>query len=104
MGTPYGGERIMSLIKRILITLAILAAPFIIGLIITYQVIPVNWISFMEIQPSYRPMEAPLPVPARSVPVQGAAYLSGVGAPQNPVPADEASLTRGKYLYEINCA
>ncbi|HEX9029336.1 MAG TPA: hypothetical protein VF823_09185, partial [Anaerolineales bacterium] len=81
----------MSLAKRILITLVILATPFILGLLLTYQVIHIDWISFMEIQPSYRPMENPLPVPASSVPVEGVAYVPGDGSPQNPVSADDAS-------------
>lgn len=94
----------MSLAKRILITLVILATPFILGLLLTYQVIHIDWISFMEIQPSYRPMENPLPVPASSVPVEGVAYVPGDGSPQNPVSADDASRKRGKYFFDLNCA
>ena len=57
----------------------------------------------MEIQPSFIAQDDPLPLPAGSVPVQGAAYIPALGAPANPVPADEASLARGKTQYEINC-
>ena len=57
----------------------------------------------MEIQPSFKPMENPLPVPINSIPVEGAAYIAGMGAPANPVPADEVSLTRGEELFKINC-
>ncbi len=92
------------LARRITITLVLLAAPLVFGLLITYQVIHIDWISFMEIQPSFRPMEAPLPVPANSVPVEGAAYLPGAGNPQNPIAADQASLKRGETLYEVNCS
>lgn len=90
--------------KRIAITLALLSLPFILGLLITYEVIKIDWVSFMEIQPSYRPMEDPLPLPAGAVPVEGAAYLPGGGAPGNPTPADEASLARGARLYEVSCS
>ncbi len=90
--------------KRIAITLAILSAPFILGLLITYQVLHIEWISTMEIQPSFRPMEDPLPLPANSVPVEGVAYLPGSGAPANPVPSGPESLQRGQDLYAINCA
>jgi mono/diheme cytochrome c family protein len=93
-----------SLLKRILITLAIAATPLIIGLLLTYQVIHIDWVSFMEIQPSFQPMEDPLPVPPRSVPVQGIAYVPGAGAPGNPISADQASLDRGKLLYDLNCS
>jgi mono/diheme cytochrome c family protein len=73
-------------------------------LLFSYDYIKVDWISFMEIQPSFKPMERPLPVPAGSIPVEGAAYVPGMGAPVNPIPADEVSLTRGAQLYSINCS
>lgn len=92
------------LAKRITITLAILAAPLVFGLLITYQVIHIDWISFMEVQPSFRPMEKPLPVPANSVPIEGAAYVPLAGNPQNPIASDQVSLTRGEPLYEVNCS
>ncbi len=87
--------------------LLLLAAAAILGgalLLFTYDVIKIDWISFMEIQPSYKPMENPLPAPARSVPVEGAAYIPGMGAPVNPVPADEISVARGEQLFNINCS
>jgi mono/diheme cytochrome c family protein len=92
-----------ALAKRITITFAILTAPLILGMLITYQVIRIDWVSFMEIQPSFRAMEDPLPVPERSVPIQGAAYLPGAGTPLNPVPADQATVERGKELYKTSC-
>jgi len=68
-----------------------------------YDVIKIDWIGFMEIQPSYRPMEDPLLPPERSIPVEGPIAIPGMGAPQNPTPTDEASITRGKELFAINC-
>jgi mono/diheme cytochrome c family protein len=94
----------MAVIKRLLIVLVILASPMALGLLFTYDIINIDWISNMEIQPSFRTMEDPLPLPPRSVPVQGAAYIPEVGAPDNPVEADEASLEIGKELYDIHCA
>jgi mono/diheme cytochrome c family protein len=91
------------LAKRIIITLVLLSLPFIVGLLITYEVIKIDWISFMEIQPSYKHLEDSLPPPAGSVPIQGAAYLPGMGAPLNPVQANAASVERGARLYEITC-
>ncbi|MGC1374698.1 MAG: c-type cytochrome [Anaerolineales bacterium] len=68
-----------------------------------YDVIKIDWVSFMEIQESFKPMEHPLPVAARSIPIEGAAYIAGQGAPANPVPADAASVERGRILYSVTC-
>lgn len=72
-------------------------------LLFSYDIIKIDWVSFMEIQPSYRPMENPLPPPSRSIPIEGAIAIPGMGAPENPTPADEASVTRGAELFAINC-
>ncbi len=92
------------MIKRLLIVLAVLTVPLAIGLLFTYEVIKIDWISSMEIQPSYRPMEEPLQLPARSVPVQGAAYIPQLGVPVNPLAAVSDSLTRGKKYFDSSCA
>ncbi len=68
-----------------------------------FDVIKIDWVSFMEIQPSYRPMENPLLPPERSIPVEGAIAIPGMGAPENPSTVDEASLTRGAELYALHC-
>ena len=72
-------------------------------LVFSYDIIKIDWPSFMEIQPSYGPMNHPLPVPAQSIPVEGPAYIPNMGAPKNPVPSDAASLARGAELFNINC-
>jgi len=72
-------------------------------MLFTFDVIKVDWVSFMKIQPAAQPMEHPLPVPVDSVPVEGAAYIPGMGAPVNPVPADAVSVARGSELFRINC-
>ena len=68
-----------------------------------YDVIKIDWISFMEVQESFKPMEHPLSVAARSIPIDGAAYIAGQGAPTNPVQADAASVERGRILYSVTC-
>jgi len=68
-----------------------------------YDVIKIDFISFMEIQPSFDVQENPLPVPARSIPVEGPAFIPNMGPPSNPIPADNVSLSRGKTLFTINC-
>jgi mono/diheme cytochrome c family protein len=76
---------------------------FAVILLFSFDIIKIDWPSFMEIQPSYRPMENPLPVPARSIPIEGAIEIPGLGAPENPSKADDASIARGAELYAINC-
>lgn len=94
----------IDLLKRLLV-LALIGGILLGGLMIfTYDVVKIEWISFMEIQPSYKPMEKPLPVAAGSIPIEGAAYVTGMGAPVNPVPSDSVSVERGRLLFEINCA
>ena len=68
-----------------------------------YDVIKIDWISFMEVQASFKPMEHPLPVAARSIPIEGAAYIAGQGAPANPIKAEPASVERGRILYSVTC-
>jgi mono/diheme cytochrome c family protein len=92
------------MIKKLVILLVLLGSPFIIGLLFTYDVLKLDWVSMMEIQPSYNPQEDPLPLPSGSIPIQGAAFIPGAGSPINPVPTDDTSLARGKQLYSSHCA
>jgi mono/diheme cytochrome c family protein len=95
----------LSLILRRFAVLAAAAAVLLaILMIFSYDVIKIDWISFMEVEPSYGHMEKPLPVPAQSIPVEGPASIPNMGPPANPVPADEASTTRGAELFHINCS
>ena len=91
------------ILKRLLMIFVVVGVLFGITLLFSYDVIKIDWPSFMEIQPSFRPMEHPLPVPERSIPIEGAIYIPNMGLPENPRPADEASLARGAELYTINC-
>jgi mono/diheme cytochrome c family protein len=91
------------ILKRLGIVFLVAGVVIGILLIFSYDVIKIDWPSFMEIQPSFKPMEDPLPVPAQSIPVEGPAYIPNMGAPTNPVPADSASLGRGAELFHINC-
>jgi mono/diheme cytochrome c family protein len=93
----------MRLLRQLFGVFVVLGFLFGVILIFSYDIIKIDWVSFMEIQPSYRPMEDPLPPPERSIPVEGPVAIPGMGAPENPVEADDASLTRGKELFVINC-
>lgn len=93
----------MSFLQRLLIVIA--AASLIFGalMMFSFDLIKIDWISFMEIQPSFKAMENPLPVASRSIPVEGPAYIPGLGAPVNPIISDEVSVERGKNLYSVTC-
>jgi len=94
----------LGVIIRRLATLFVAAGVAFIGILfLSYDVIKIDWPSFMEIQPSYRQMENPLPVPEQSIPIEGPIAIQGMGAPENPTTADDASLARGKELFTINC-
>lgn len=93
----------MRLFKQLSIVLGALAVLLAVTMLFTYDVIKVEWPSFMEIQPSFRPMENPLPPPERSIPVEGPVSIPNLGAPENPVEADETSVARGAQLYSIHC-
>jgi mono/diheme cytochrome c family protein len=69
-----------------------------------YDVIKIDFVSFMEIQPAFQPMYHPLPVPADSIPIDGSVYVPSQGVPLNPVPADAASIARGAELFRVNCS
>jgi mono/diheme cytochrome c family protein len=92
------------MMKRILIMILVVGGLLGIVMLFTYNVIKIDRISFMEIQPAFRPMEDPLPVPQRSIPVEGAAFIPGMGAPVNPIETDEISVERGGLLFGVNCA
>ncbi|WKZ36007.1 MAG: cytochrome c [Anaerolineales bacterium] len=93
----------MRLFKQLVFVFFALGILVSVLMIFTYDVIKIDWVVFMEIQDSYGTQEKPLQVPARSIPIEGPAYVPGAGAPANPVPADEASLARGVQLFGIHC-
>ncbi len=93
----------MRLFKQ-LVVLALVAGTLFGGLaLFSMDVIKLEWVTFMEIQPSFDAQEKPLPLPARSIPVDGPVSIPNMGAPENPVAADDISISRGKTLYELNC-
>ncbi len=95
--------RLSVILKRFAVIFVVVAVLFGITMLFTYDVIKIQWVSFMGIQPSHRQMRDPLPVPDQSIPVEGPAYIPNMGAPTNPVPADQASLARGAELFHVNC-
>ncbi|RMF79099.1 MAG: hypothetical protein D6737_12620, partial [Chloroflexi bacterium] len=90
--------------RRIIITLIILATPFIVGLALTFEIINIDFVSFMEHQESIGYREGPrLLPPAGSVPISGVEVPPDGSLPENPIAASEESLARGEVLYRVNC-
>lgn len=92
--------------KRLLFVAVVLAVGVILMFFGLFDVIKIDWISFMEIQASYKPMEDPLPVATGSIPIDGpAAYMAGLdpSLTKNPIPADKVSIERGRLLYTVTC-
>ena len=92
------------ILKKFAVIFAVVAVLFGISLLFSYDVIKVQWVSFMGLSPAMQQMEHPLPVAMQSVPIEGPAYIPNLGAPKNPVPADQTSLARGAELFQINCS
>ena len=93
----------MRLFKQLIVVFLAVGVLFSVLLMFSMDVIKIDWITFMEIQPSFDAQEDPLPVPARSNPVDGPVSIPNMGAPVNPVAADEVSIERGRTLFTINC-
>ncbi|MBI5351942.1 MAG: cytochrome c [Chloroflexi bacterium] len=100
----------MRLFKQLVGVFVVLGVLVSVLMVFSFDVVKIQWVSFMGLQPSYSTQEFDLatgqgsrPVPALSIPIEGAAYIPANGAPENPIPADEISISRGEELYRINC-
>jgi mono/diheme cytochrome c family protein len=91
------------ILRRFAMIFAVAGTLFAVLMLFSFDIIKIEWPSFMEIQPTFKQMENPLPVPARSIPIEGPAYIPNIGAPENPVEADAISVARGSQLFAINC-
>lgn len=92
------------MIKKISILLLVLIVVSTVLVLFSYDVLKYDFLSFMEVQPSFTYMENPLPIPANSIPVEGTAYIPGLGAPKNPIETGPDSIERGRILYSVHCA
>ncbi len=91
-------------LRRVIMTLTIVAVPALIGLLFTYDIIKINWASNMEDQIAISHQTGPRKsAPGDAVRFDGPSEPKA-GVPDNPVPADDVSLERGRILYERNCA
>ena len=90
--------------RRGLIIIGLVLLPFIVGLLLTYQIIRIHFPTDMAESPAVGYQAGPhINSPEGAVPAQGEAVIPGE-APINPVPADAVALQRGKILYNIHCA
>ena len=92
-------------LRRVILTLALVTVPLLLGLLLTYDVIKIDWTSTMEDQVAVEVQQGPrLAAPADSVRFDGPSLPKDGKLPKNPVSADPVSLQRGAILYDINCA
>lgn len=91
--------------KRIALTLLLIIVPFILSLALTYEVLQVDFMSFMEEQPSIGYREGPrLLPPEGAIPITGLEVPADGSVPTNPVEGTANSIARGKLLFDIHCA
>jgi len=89
--------------RRGLLIIGLILTPFILGLLLTYEIIKIPFPTNMADQPSIGYQEAPRKLPPEgAVPIQGLSIIPEE-FPINPVPSDEVSLQRGSILYGIHC-
>lgn len=90
--------------RRGIIILIVIIAPFIVGLLFTYEIIRIPFPTDLEYSPAVDYQEGPrLSPPEGAIPIQGQTIIPNE-FPHNPIPADETSLQRGEILYDIHCA
>jgi mono/diheme cytochrome c family protein len=91
--------------RRLWILLGVLLVAGLVLVLFTYEIIAIDWVSFMEDQPSVDYQDAP-----RRMPPEGAisfsrpTYLDDSPSLVNPVPPDQVSLQRGATLFSLHCA
>lgn len=91
------------MIRRTAIVLIILAIPVVVGVVLMYEVINIEFGSLMEDQISVRNQEGPaIPFPEMSVPFKQGALVARTIT--NPYPNDTASIQRGETLFAVHCA
>jgi len=70
-GTPPMSTSLGVILKRLAVVFGALALVIGVLMIFSYDIIKIDWVSFMEIQPSYKQMEDPRPCPSARSPSKG---------------------------------
>ncbi len=89
--------------KRLILAGLLLLIGVVVLEMFVYNIIPFHWITFMQVQTNYQPMENPQAVITDTIPIEGDVYSLILGVPPNPVISDTTSLSRGSELFAINC-
>ncbi len=88
---------------RGLIFIGLVLLPFVVGPLLTFEIIKIDFPTNMADQPSIGLQEGPrLLPPEKSVPITGRSIVLDT-LPINPIVADEISLQRGEILFSIYC-
>jgi mono/diheme cytochrome c family protein len=91
--------------RRIVLIVGVPVVAVVLLVLVSYDIIGVDFTSFMEDQPSIDYQQGPRRlVPDEAVPLSRPSYLDMPATMANPVPADEVSLQRGAILFSLNCA
>jgi predicted heme/steroid binding protein/mono/diheme cytochrome c family protein/uncharacterized membrane protein len=99
------GNGYLRLLKRMIVPVGALLVLGLAILMLSYEIVGVEFAGFMEDQPSAGAQDAPRIVPpADAIPFDRPAYLDDPTHMVNPVPADSVSLQRGAVLFSLNCA
>lgn len=89
---------------RGLIFIGLVLVPFIVGPLLTLEIIKIDIPTDMAYQPSVDYQEGPrLLPPEKSVPITGKAIVLDT-LPVNPIESDDTSLQRGEILYSLYCS
>ncbi len=89
--------------KRLIIALLLATILVVMVEMFAFDVFKFNWITFMQVQTNFQPLEDPQVVMTQTIPVEGDAYSLILGVPPNPVVSDTVSIQRGSELFTINC-
>lgn len=90
--------------KRGLIFIGLVLLPFILGLLVTFEIIKIRFPTNMANQPWNDFLEPPILLPpGGAVPIQGTSRILDTFL-SNPVPDDYVSIQRGEVLYNLHCA
>ena len=91
--------------RNIFIVVAVLAVVAALAMMLFYEIIYIDFVSFMEDQPSIGYQDPPRRLPGvGALSILRPAYHDEPLSVENPVPPDEVSLQRGKLLFDVHCA
>lgn len=92
-------------VRNIAIAVVVVGIVGALAMMLFYEIIYVDFVSFMEDQPSIGYQEPPRRLPGvGALSIFRPPYHDEPLTMENPVPPDEVSLQRGELLYDVHCA